>query len=625
MKKAAALAILLPLSLQTHATEISDNEATMESMVVTATMTEKNLESAPGSIEVVTATEIEEMGATTAAEALTQATGLIIAGDAGRVRVPSIRGTGNKHTLVLIDGRRQVVGYKNFTDLNQIPVSMIERIEILRGPTSTIYGSDAIGGVINIISRRTPETTTFELNGRYGSQDNGDGKEFNGGALAGTRINDTSVLFAADYKDQDGWDKDKELPDDGDNKQLSAVTGRIEHDFSEENILSTGFEYTNKNQNGHRYYMAQDRDRQAEHKRLNYYLQYNANQNFMVRAYHSEQENEIYFTPTATVTAEENAKHWLNQFETRYTTSLFDQHLLSLGGEIREEGRKDNLGSDYDLHNLGLFLQDEIQISDPLYLNFGIRYDDHSEFGQEVTSKAAAIYEFNDNFRIKSSVGQGFKAPTISELFVTTYQKKGKYVYEPNSNLKAEESLSYEMGIEANIGLFSGEITAFRNDLDNFIDAELVRTEGSGSNKITYYQYKNIAKARTEGVELEGNLSLPLDFTLTGNITWLNTEDKTTGEELEGEPRTKGHLKLRYSPADTGLATTLSLNYVGKRYYSDEDDSEFHTVDWYISKTFNSQIKLYAGIDNIFDEKLSDYTSSYITPTSAYVGFHYTY
>jgi outer membrane receptor for ferrienterochelin and colicins len=116
-----------------------------EVMVVTATRSQSRLAQTPGSIEVVDAATLKEMNARTLADALEYATGMVVSGETGRVRAPSIRGTSAKHALVLIDGRRLVPGYGELVDINQIPLTLVERVEIVRGPASALYGSDALG------------------------------------------------------------------------------------------------------------------------------------------------------------------------------------------------------------------------------------------------------------------------------------------------------------------------------------------------------------------------------------------------------------------------------------------------------------------------------------------------
>jgi outer membrane receptor for ferrienterochelin and colicins len=231
-------------------------------------------------------------------------------------------------------------------------------------------------------------------------------------------------------------------------------------------------------------------------------------------------ENEIEFSPTAKVTGEENAKRKLNQVEGRFTGAFLDKHILIVGSEFREESREDETGRDDDLDNFSFYLQDEYQVFNPLYLVLGVRFDEHSEFGSKWTPRASMIYSFFNNLRLKASYGCGFRAPSISELFVTSYRKRGKWIYEPNPDLDPEESESYEVGIEGEYKKFWGRIIGFRNEIEDLIEAVHYKSTGMGKKKKDYYRYQNIAEATMEGVELESGLNLPLNFSISGK-RWL--------------------------------------------------------------------------------------------------------
>ncbi|WP_321491408.1 TonB-dependent receptor [uncultured Desulfobacter sp.] len=594
--------------------------------VVTATISEKTLEEAPGSVQVITDLEIREMGTASVDEVLEQAMGLMVATDTGRAKVANIRGTGNKRSLVLIDGRRLAAGYKDFNSTDQIPVTMIQRIEIVRGPGCAIYGSDAIGGVVNIITKKAPDKASGGLTARYDSHLDKDSDGGMGSAWVGSDLGKTSFILSGSSQNINGWDDDGLSPDDGDDKELNSAAGRIAYALTDASNLSAGFEYFALEQQGERTYLSQSRERSAEDSRLNYFLQYD-NQiardgKLLVRAYRSEHDNEIDFSPTASVTGEEDAERWLNQMEARYTGPIMEKHLLSVGAEFRQEGREDSTGADNDLDNTSLFIQDEFQIFSPLYILAGLRYDNHSEFGGQFSPKASLIYGILDELRLKASIGKGFRAPSISELFVTSYRSKGKIVIDPNPDLAPEESLSYELGIEGEKGSFSGGVTLFRNDIDNLIEEQFTGRTDSGNNKISYYQYQNVAEARTQGIEARADIKLPWNLSTGASVTWLDTENKETSEELEGNPDIKGIFRLVYYYPDYKFRAATRVNYIGDQHVSDgEDKSGYVTVNLYFSKDFINQIQVFAGIDNLFNEKKTYDGLTNVEPVSAYAGF----
>ena len=596
----------------------------IENMVVTATMTEKEIEKAPGSIEVITSQEIEEMDAQTVADALETATGLIVADETGRIKTPSIRGTGNKHTLVLIDGRRFSMGYKDFLDINQISVDMIDRIEVVRGPTSALYGSDAIGGVVNIITKKPPHELAVGATYQYGISKHNGGEEHIGRAYFGDSFGRFGFLLAGGYQNKDGWNLDGVLPDDGDHEELGSAVGRFTFDFNDNHSLLAGFEYSDMDREGMRFYQNLDRERDAKDKRQSYFLQYDARPNplynLMLRAYYSEYENDIEFSPTAQVTGEEDAKRKLNQIEGRFTGAFFDKHIVTVGSEFREESREDETGRDDDVDNFSVYLQDEYQVFDPLYLVLGVRFDEHSEFGSEWTPRVSMIYSIFNNLRLKGSYGRGFRAPTISELFVTSYRKRGKWVYEPNSDLDPEKSESYEVGIEGEYKKFWGRITAFRNEIKDLVEAVYYESTGTGNQRKDYYKYQNISEATMEGLELECGFKLPLGFGISGNLTYLETEDEETGKDLEGQPDYKGYLKLGYSHLEFGLRANVRMDYIGERYYASGTENGYTLYNCYLSKELFQRYTLFAGVDNIFNKKVEMDNVVYVEPTFFYTG-----
>ena len=371
------------------------------------------------------------------------------------------------------------------------------------------------------------------------------------------------------------------------------------------------------------------RERVAEDKRHSYFLQYNARPNpvfnLMLRAYHSEHENDIEFSPSAKVTAEENAERKLDQVEGRFTGIFFDKHIFTVGSEFRKESREDITGRDDDVDNFSIYLQDEYQVFDPLYLVFGVRFDEHSEFGSEWTPRASLIYNIFDNLRIKTSYGTGFRAPSISELFITSYRMRGKWVYEPNPDLDPETSESYEIGIEGEYKRIWGRITAFRNEVEDLIEAIYYKSTGKGKKKKDYYRHQNIAEATMEGVELECGLKLPLGFSLLGNMTCLDAEDKETGKDLEGQPDYKGHLKLDYGYPELGLRANVRMDYIGERYYADGTEDDYTLFHCYISKEFYQHFKLFVGVNNIFDTREEKDEVVYVEPTFYYGGLSISY
>ena len=205
----------------------TDGTVDAGTVVVTATMTEKQIADVPGAVQVITGQALIEMNAQTVADAVAEATGLVVTTETGRQKRPSIRGTGNNHTLLLIDGRRLAAGFKDLLGLEQVPVDMIERIEVVRGPASALYGSDAIGGVVNVITKTPSRDLSMGLTAQYGQSIYHEGQEAVGSAYVGDTWGRLGLLLAGGYRDKDGYDRDGVTPDDGDDIAFGSGGGRL--------------------------------------------------------------------------------------------------------------------------------------------------------------------------------------------------------------------------------------------------------------------------------------------------------------------------------------------------------------------------------------------------------------
>ncbi|PIE70005.1 MAG: TonB-dependent receptor [Deltaproteobacteria bacterium] len=622
------LVLTLFFSTSAVAEEPDTNPVNVSPLVVTATLTDKSLKEVPGSVEIITRQDLEDNHAQTLSDAVEHAAGLVVTMVTGRNQRPSIRGTGTKHSLVLIDGRRMAAGFKSYTGMEQIPVDMIDRIEVLRGPASALYGSDAIGGVINVITRKTPDAFTLEATVEAGQTTYQEGEFDAGRALVGTRAGDVGFLLSGSFRESNRYDLDGVAPDDADDFQLTAVAGRVSYDFSEDHHLLTGFEYMAKNAKGLRDIERMDRERDADDDRLNLFLEYTgrptAVSDLLVRVNHSTHAADIEINPETSLIPgaigdESHSDRTLGQLEARFTTLLFEDHILTIGLEGREEEREDDSGLNHDVDTLSALVQDEYQATDRFYLLLGGRFDEHSDFGSNFAPRASVTVALMDNFRIKASAGQGFRAPDINELFIPVFMKRGKQIYQPNDDLDPETSTSYELSFEGEAGTFHGRVTGFQTDIDDLIEPVFDYAQGSGKKKKSYYTYQNIAEARMRGVELEAGVDLPLGFDLSGNLTFLDTENKDTGEELENRPDVNGSIKLGYTHTDLGLRAILRLNHTGERNYDGGDEEDVTWADAKVTQRILDHLDVFAGIDNITNA-YTHRASADLAPSFYYAG-----
>lgn len=644
------LSVLLGLSSPVYAQDIQNNDVIVTpDVVVTATRTQEEVKVVPQTVEVITKEDIEQLGATDVYSALRLAANVDVtsAGMAGHNVM--IRGMSTNHTLILIDGKRfageDTSATQNVYALGRLSLSNIERIEIVRGSASAQYGSDALGGVINIITKKSKEpsvmvglSTGSEAINNYYHIDFG--KQGNFSSTFDMRFSDVRKNMQAgdegsnyygpiqDFNFAGTWDL-------GNDKEIDLTLGYYnEHtkaDYADK-YTSTGVFQTSK-----------DKKEWYDYRRYDYSLGYSGktdNSDYMIRTFYSrlDKENNLYNYRDNFPEQMENilgsmypkydwdkSTYTLWGIEGKNTVQLSDNHLLTFGGEYRQnkvEGTRlsdggDNVHqvsqsgngivsnkyySDKEINTWAGYIQDEWQVNDKLLVIPSVRYDHDSSFGGEVTPKIGATYFISDNSRIKANWGKGFKAPTISELYMAMHRAMGGQTVNVygNPDLKPEKSTSWDISFEAEKDNNFGKLTYFNNDVKN-----LITTKQIGS---SYYDqsYVNVDEAEIDGVEMEIGRNLDDKWTIKATSNWLDATDKVSGDRLDNRARNMTTLQLLYDDHnDWGYSAILWQQWANKYHY-DDNDYNFTTTNFVLNKKFGEGNRVYAGVDNIFDKKISD-------------------
>lgn len=644
------LSVLVGLSSPVYAQDIQNNDViNTPDVVVTATRTQEEVKVVPQTVEVITKEDIEQLGATDVYSALRLAANVDVtsAGMAGHNVM--IRGMSTNHTLILIDGKRfageDTSATQNVYALGRLSLSNIERIEIVRGSASAQYGSDALGGVINIITKKSKEpsvmvgiSTGSEAINNYYHIDFG--KQGNFSSTFDMRFSDVRKNMQSgdegsnyygpiqDFNFAGTWDL-------GNDKEIDLTLGYYnEHtkaDYADK-YTSTGVFQTSK-----------DKKEWYDYRRYDYSLGYSGktdNSDYMIRTFYSrlDKENNLYNYrnnfpgPMENILGSMYPKYdWdkstytLWGIEGKNTVQLSDNHLLTFGGEYRQnkvEGTRlsdggDNVHqvsqsgngimsnkyySDKEINTWAGYIQDEWQVNDKLLVIPSVRYDHDSSFGGEVTPKIGATYFISDNSRIKANWGKGFKAPTISELYMAMHRAMGGQTVNVygNPDLKPEKSTSWDISFEAEKDNNFGKLTYFNNDVKN-----LITTKQIGS---SYYdqRYINVDEAEIDGVEMEIGRNLDDKWTIKATSNWLDATDKVSGDRLDNRARNMTTLQLLYDDHDDWGYSAILWQQWANKYHYDDNDYNFTTTNFVLNKKFGEGNRVYAGVDNIFDKKISD-------------------
>ena len=627
-KKSAllTLSILLSLSAPTYAAQAdtnTDEAVRTPDVVVTATRTEAEVKAVPNTVEVITNEQIQKLGATDVYSALRLADNVNIqqqsTGFGTRI---SMRGMASNHALILINGQRTAIEdtatTQNLLALDRINVQDIERIEIVRGAASAQYGSDALAGVINIITKKAADKSSFTVGANTGTISTNNYYNINFGK-EGKFSSSLNMNFGRERMraTQDGAPSSTYIKSylHGPTQNFN-FNGRYEVDENSSINLDLGYYNADLLGNWGKY-----GDAILNTDRRDISLSYDGktdNSNYMIRTFYSKLNKDRYLPYTAIMG--EGIEH--NEFsvwgiEGKNSVQVNDEHLLTYGAEFNKntvEGinfGKDAKGSK-DTDTYAAYLQDEWMIGDNLLLIPAVRYDHHSDYGSKTTPKIGATYFLNDNSRFKVNWGKGFKAPTVSELYMD-YTHMGQLTV-GNPNLTPEESTSWDVSYEAEANNNFGKITYFNNKVDN-----MIATRSVGSGWTAYNEYYNIdGTSKLHGVELTLGRNFDDNWTLKATSNWTSSSNEastaSTGHGVDNIADNITTLQLSYDDnKENGYNFTLWNQWVNNYNYSLSSrgqtvykDATYNTTNFVINKKFGEGNRVYAGLDNIFDKKIAD-------------------
>ena len=645
------------------------NTALEDVTVTTATKTEKNIDGVSASVIVITQKDIERISASTLKDVFEKIPS--INAQFGRFPHPSsaskasvsIRGAGANGTLILIDGKRLSGETEGPYELNRIPAAMIERIEIVKGSMSTLYGSDAIGGVINIITKKVDKNSST-LDVKYGQNGHGEAKEKNVNfTTSGTKEDIKYKLFGS-IIDTSSYSKNKSYtqvatnPTTGavlvanpqnnisgtnkvtfsDDANVKNVGTRIEKNLNDNVSLGFDLNYLDENREGTYIGSAafsggglikntpvnsEDNNRRFD---VSSDLKYQINddlsgQTKVYRSYYKKRNETTPINFAGPVNTKFSANVTIDTIESNLTYVLNDSNIITTGLEFREETRDSSAinpvasSSDFITKKVqykSLFIQDEIALTNSLNATMGARYDKISNADNKATIQIGLVQKLTENTNLRANYAQGYRAPDIAELYVVSPSyKDGKrfgsdVIFGPKTSayeLKPEQSQTFEIALSNRMDKLFSEIVLFNTKIDDKI--ELV-SYGSGNAK--YYTSENLDKVDIKGVELNLDYTLNDNADLNFNLTYLDTEDKSTNKELIFTPDLSASLGFNYKIL-SNVATNLSLRYLGEQYSDTQNTAttdDYTLVDVGVKYDVNKTLTLYTGIDNIFDTKIEE-------------------
>lgn len=590
----------------------------LEEIVVTAARVARPLKETSSSVTIIDAGEIASTGENTVLEVLRGLPGLDVVQSGGPGATTSVfsRGANSSHTLVLVDGvevNSPTTGGFNFANLS---VDNIERIEIVRGPQSTLYGSDAIGGVIHIITQKGRGEPRWGISAEGGTFDT-----YRAALSASGNIEPFYYSLSISRFDTDGISRAKVGRED-DGHENTSLSARISLSVSEDAELDFVLRYTDVNSDLDGFVggtFADDLNYISDNESLIFSANFNQfltekwrhKVNISVNDENMEHKDPDTLSHNSKLNTRISGINWQHEFNPAETMSFVggieweEQKALSKGVPWGETALVERF--DESINNWGYYLNHQLNLQDSFFLSTGIRMDDHETFGSDINYQIGVTYLFSElPVKLRSNWGTGFKAPTFNDLF---WPGGG------NPDLLPEESTGYDLGVD-----FMGErvhagVTYFHNDIDNLIAWAPL---GSGAG--------NVNKANTEGAELEVSIQ-PLDeLRITANYTYTETEDRGTGKELTRRPVNKYGISFHYHPQDK-INLNLYFNHVGDRWSNPDNTVELESytlVNVTASYDWSENLQVFLRGDNIFNEDYEE-VEGYGTPgISVFAGLRVT-
>ena len=588
---------------------------------------EQKTTEAPSAVSIITANEIKKYGYRTLADVLRSVRSFYVTNDRNYsyvgVRGFSRPGDYSTRVLLLVDGFRtndSLYDSGSYGTAGIIDVDLIERVEIIRGPSSSLYGNNAFFGVINVITKRGRDIQGGEVAVEGGSFDTYQGRVSYGNKLG----NGLEMLLSASHYESKGQERlyypefdapatNNGVAEDSDGDEARRFFAKLAYkDFSINAVFSerekliptapwgTIFNDPRTKTLDQTVYV----DAKYEHMLANQSV-------FMARLYYGEYQYDgeyIYDYPPVTLFVDDDDGKWWGS-EVQLTKLIGEKHKVIIGADYQDNYQLDQkafdedpfflyLDNERDSSRWAVYLQDEWRLHDKLIVNLGLRHDDYSTFGGTTNPRAALIYNPVEPTTFKLLYGEAFRAPNSYEL----YYEDGGTSQAANPNLEPETIKTYELVMEQKFNRqLRGMVSYFDYTTENLITQQV--DGGSG-----LLIFNNVDKVQACGyeLELEGKLSNQIDGRIS--YTYQESHDTSNDQELSNSPKHLTKLNLTAPLISEKLFAGLEVQHTSKRKTVLAGDAEAYTVTnlTLFNQNWIKSLEISASVYNLFDEEYGD-------------------
>ncbi len=637
MNKLAVLSTVVILLAATLSAQDNPVNSKLSEILVTATKTPTSAIEVASSYTLINAEQIKRYQNSTALELLRNVEGLSITQQGGPGKLASVftRGANSNHTLVLIDGveMNDPSSTNNAYDLANLSLTDVERIEIVRGPQSTLYGSEAMAGVVNIITRKGSGKPAFRISGEGGSHN-----YYRGSLNTAGSFGDLSYTAGFSKLRTDGISaiSKKYGSTENDSYDNTTATARLGYDFTKSIKTDLVYRFTTAESGLDQSGKLGD-DPNYNYDTEEHILGFNTTASLLNNSWKTKLSAGLTRRISHAIDKTDDAhpgtasRNFANatrlKFGWQNIVTVLENQKFTLGIETEEEsattsyrsesewGPYESMFPEKKVRTNSLYLQDQVKLFDNLFTSLGIRYDDHEKFGGHTTFRIApAYYLASSGTKFRATYGTGYKAPSLFYLFDPAFG---------NPDLNPEESTGWDAGIDQYITgtPITLGITYFATNFDELI--------GFDENFVTV----NIDKAETNGVEFYAEYDNRSNLTAKLNYTYTSARDKSAGvdkefEDLIRRPDHKLNLNINYAPYEK-VNVNLNINYTGE---CKDDDFEtyptsrvniksYSTVNLAVSYKLFDMFKLSGRVDNMFDAQYEEILYYGTLGRAFYLGF----